>query len=242
MMKVISDKYNGITIDPTTLPEDITSFETALTELISQTENKNLLWLTLPITKSAFIPVLIQNGFVFFECKETKLTLFKKLTNNPVTPTATNHTVGVGAFIQDGDNLVVVKDRINRRFKLPGGYMNSAENIRQAAIREVLEETGIHIKVESIISLAHFYPSQFDNSNIYMVCRAIPLSKEIIISDTHEIIDAKWISIDEYIYSKTAHPFNKKIVETALRGKGLVYEEQQIDAKDKPKYEYEFFS
>jgi 8-oxo-dGTP diphosphatase len=116
-------------------------------------------------------------------------------------PTAANHTLGVGVVvINENNQLLVIKERISTvGYKLPGGHIDDGEMISTAATREVLEETGIEVEFESIISLGHFYPHQFHKSNLYILCKAKPISHEINIQDTDEIEDAKWVDVDEYL-------------------------------------------
>ncbi|XOF33978.1 MAG: NUDIX domain-containing protein [Candidatus Electrothrix sp. YB6] len=187
------DKYGGIIIDDTTVVQALDEFEKGLVKLISDQADKKLLWITLPISKSRYIPVLTKHEFTFYDCNEKTIILLRKLTQNPVIPTPTNHTIGVGAFVRDGDSMLVVKDRVYRKYKLPGGYVDNAENISQAVTREVSEETGIDVQPESIVSIGHFSPCQFNASNIYFICKAVPLSTTIHITDSQEILEARWI-------------------------------------------------
>jgi 8-oxo-dGTP diphosphatase len=113
------DKYGGIIIDDSTVTQPLEEFEKSLIKIISDLAGKTLIWITLPIGKSNYIAVLTKHGFTFYDCNENSLILLKKLTLSPVTPTATNHTIGVGAFVRDGDNMLVVKDRVYRKYKLP---------------------------------------------------------------------------------------------------------------------------
>ena len=196
------DKYGGIIIDDTTVIQPLDEFEKSLVKLISDQADKKLLWITLPISKSHYIPVLTKHEFTFYDCNEKAIILLKKLTHNPVIPTPTNHTIGVGAFVRDGDSMLVVKDRIYRKYKLPGGYVDNGENISQAVTREVSEVTGIDVQPESIVSIGHFSPCQFNASNIYFVCKAVPLFTTINITDSREILEARWISIDKYMNSE----------------------------------------
>ncbi len=218
------DKYGGVEIDSSCIPESRDEFEKELVNIISEQNDRNLLWITLPIIKSSYIPLLTRYDFFFFDCTVTSITLVKKLTVDPAMPTATNHTVGVGAYVMDQNEILVVKDRIFKSFKLPGGYIENNENISQALIREVFEETGIKVKPESIVTIGHFSPGQFNESNMYIVCKAKPLSKEINIIDRMEIIEAKWVNIDEYLNCEEVHAFNKKIVEAAMQKEGIKME------------------
>ncbi|MCW5213098.1 NUDIX domain-containing protein [Desulfobulbus sp. TB] len=215
------DKYGGVIIDDATVTQPLEEFEKSLIKMISDQTGRTLIWITLPIAKSGYIPVLTKHGFTFYDCSENSLILLKKLTQNPVIPTATNHTIGVGAFVRDGDNMLVVKDRIYRKYKLPGGYIDKEENISQAVAREVSEETGIDVQLKSIVSMGHFSPCQFGESNMYLVCKAVPLSATINITDSQEILEARWMPIDEYMNAEDIHPYNKKIVIAAMETRGI---------------------
>jgi 8-oxo-dGTP diphosphatase len=233
------DKYDGVTIDAVHCA-DAAGFESALIQLLERLENKKLLWIKLPIGQSEFIPVLTRHGFTYHHCNAADLTLVRKLVQNPEIPTAKNHTLGVGAVVTDGDKLLVIKDRIWQKYKLPGGYIDDRENISQALAREVREETGIAVAFESIVSLGHFTPGQFNESNLYVVCRAKPLSREINIIDSGEIIEARWMEIEHYLNHDEVVPYNKKIVQSALAGDGLKIDDTKdlISRKD---IDYELF-
>jgi 8-oxo-dGTP diphosphatase len=240
MIVLKNDKYDGSIIDTTTIPKDIEEFEKDLLLILENLENKKLLWIKLMIEESSLISILTKHGFVFHHCNERDITLVKKLIQKPVIPTATNHTLGVGAVVIDNNKLLVIKDKIYQGYKLPGGHIDDSENITSALIREVYEETGINIKFDSIISLRHISPGQFNESNLYLVCRATALSNEINVIDTDEILEAKWMDVDTYLNLDDVHPFNKKIVKTALENEGfkIIDSENLIYRKD---LNYEIF-
>ena len=234
------DRYGGIILDGTAINQTPEEFEENLTKIIAEHADKNLLWITLPIEKSAYIPLLTKHNFTFYDCSETALILVKKVVANPIIPTATNHTIGVGVFVRDGDNMLVVKDRIYKSYKLPGGYIDNEENISQAAVREVAEETGISVEMESVVSIGHFSPCQFNESNIYLVCKAVPLSREIVITDTQEILEARWINIERYLNHEDVHPYNKKIVAAAMQRRGIKLENGDFFITEKKRHEFFF--
>jgi len=239
-INLIVDKYDGITIDNTTIPQDSLKFEHELQEIIKQLKNKKLLWIKLPIEKSELIPMLTKYDFVFHHCNERDITLVKKLTQDPIIPTATNHTLGVGAVVIDNNKLLTIKDRFQAGYKLPGGHIDDRENISQALRREVWEETGIKIEFESIISLGHFSPAQFGESNLYVVCNAKALSYDINILDSEEIVDAKWIDVNEYLNCDEVHLYNKNIVKTAILNTGLKRETNNLFLNQNSQYEFFF--
>lgn len=237
---LISDNYEGITIDNSTVPDIIDEFEQELISIIDNLKNKRLLWIKVPISKSHFIPLLTKYNFVFHHCNEGDITLLKRLIIDPIIPTARNHTLGVGVFvINENNELLVIKDRIGQRYKLPGGYIDDDENISTAAVREVREETGIDVEFTSIIALGHFKPLQFGESNLYLGCTAKAHSSEINIIDDYEIIEARWMDIDEFLNHDEVLLFNKTIVKTAIKNDGLRFE--HIDMFKNRDIDYELF-
>ncbi|WP_345994016.1 NUDIX domain-containing protein [Sulfurimonas sp. HSL-1716] len=216
------DRYDGVTIESGDIAHTILEFEQEITEILAAIEDKKLLWIKLSIERSDLIPVLTKCDFVFHHCNERDITLVKRLVEDPVIPTAVNHTLGVGVVVFNKKNILVVKDKIWQTYKLPGGFIDDSENISQAVVREVFEETGVEVEFESVVSLGHFSPAQFGESNLYVVSLAKPLTTHIEIKDKHEIIEARWMDVDEYLSREDVLPYNKAIVKNAfLNEKGL---------------------
>ena len=239
----VLDPYNGITIDKKDLPKTKEEFELNLDFLITEVENKrNLIWIYIDIKKSDFIPIAVNRGFVFHSCDEDYLLIVKRLKENAVIPTCANHTLGVGAVvINDNNEILVIKEKIlNLGYKLPGGHIDDAEMISTALEREVLEETGIEVEFESIISLGHFYPHQFHKSNLYVLCTAIPKTSKINIQDNHEIIDAKWIDVNKYLEDDSVLAYSKAVVLASLEYKGFIKANQEVLCHIKKDFELFF--
>ena len=72
----------------------------------------------------------------------------KKFPNRPF--------VGVGVLIKAGDYILLVK-RSNEPNKglwsIPGGMVELGEEVREATKREAKEETGLDIKVDSLLDV-----------------------------------------------------------------------------------------
>ena len=221
--KTILDPYNGITIDQVSLPNSKEEFEINLDYLIDETKDKrNLIWIYIGIKNSDFIPIASKKNFYFHSCEENYVLMVKRLKENAIIPTAANHTLGVGAVVIHENKLLVIKERIsNLGFKLPGGHIDKSEMISTAVTREVKEETGIDVEFDSIVSLGHFYPHQFHKSNLYILCIANAKSYEINIEDTEEILEAKWVDVDDYLIDESVLAYSKAIVEAAINQKGF---------------------
>lgn len=223
--KTVLDPYNGITIDKNDLPDSKEEFEINLDFLIEEVKNRrNLIWIYIDIKDSDYIPLATKRGFFFHSCEENYTLLVKRLIPDAIVPTAANHTVGVGAVvINDNNEILVIKEKISTiGYKLPGGHIDNGEMISKAVIREVYEETGVKVDFESIISLGHFYPHQFHKSNLYILCICSARTLTIDIKDTKEIVDAKWVDVNEYINDENVLKYSRAIVKTALEQKGFI--------------------
>jgi len=223
--KLILDRYNGVTVDSFPFLEDKISFENNLLVLIQHLENENrkLLWVTFSLDNAHLIGIASNHAFTFHNCGEDYVMMVKKLTPNPIIPTAPTHTLGVGVVvINEKNEILLIKERFsNIGYKLPGGHIDLGEKIETAVCREVLEETGIIVEFESIITLSSFHPHQFGKGNIYILCNAKPKSEIINIQDIDEILEAKWMNVDEFLADVDTFEYVKKIIESSFSTKGL---------------------
>ena len=64
--------------------------------------------------------------------------------------------VGVGAVIVRNRNVVLVRrgsEPLLGEWSLPGGMLELGETLRQGIAREVLEETGLRVRVEQVLDV-----------------------------------------------------------------------------------------
>ncbi len=240
------DDFNGVTIaslpDITAIPE----FKDALINLIqiATSHNKQLLWLTLPRSQAVYIPVATDLGFAFHNCLSDEITLTLSLKEHAYIPFVPTYTIGAGAIVLNKRNeLLVIRERIatSMAYKLPGGHVELTEKISEAIVREVFEETGIHAQFNSILGMTSKHPYRFGKSNMYFICKLDAVSESIDIQDTNEIIDAKWIKIEDYIQDKTHHIFNRQMVEQLHNKEGFKHFDASNKGESNPKLET-FFS
>lgn len=81
------------------------------------------------------------------------------------------------------------------------------------------------------MNLGHFTKGQFEESNLYVVCTAKALTKEITIYDSSEIIEAKWISVEDFLNLKDTNNYNKDVVKATIENKELKLTDQPIKLK-----------
>ncbi|WP_394238205.1 NUDIX domain-containing protein [Niallia oryzisoli] len=67
-----------------------------------------------------------------------------------------NYSVGVGALVMKDNKLLLVRrmhDPGKGKWTNPGGFIEQHETIESTIVREVMEETGVTVKVNRIIGL-----------------------------------------------------------------------------------------
>jgi len=111
----------------------------------------------------------------------------------------TNYLGVGGLVINDKKEVLVIKEKYftNAPWKLPGGLADPLEDIGAAAIREVLEETGVKTEFQSVIAFRHRHDALWSGSDLYFVVRLKPLSTEIKM-DESEVSDARWMAVRNF--------------------------------------------
>lgn len=158
----------------------------------------------------------MQLGFKFHHARDSNAVITNwlpaddpnKLPHYPFT------NVGVGGLVvNEKQEILVVREKFfgsAAPWKLPGGMVDPKEELHDAAMREVIEETNIKTEFVSLLGFRHFHGMLFGTSDLYFIVRLKPLSEEITF-DTSELLDARWMPIDEYITTSTVSELNRWI-------------------------------
>ena len=113
-----------------------------------------------------------------------------------------NQRIATKAVIINDKNQVLILREANSydegtnggRYQVPGGRLNPGEPYMDGLKREVMEETGLSVKIGKPIFVGEWFPVIKDVPNqivaMYFICN--PLDDEIVLSEEHD--DYKWIS------------------------------------------------
>ncbi|KAG5670531.1 hypothetical protein PVAND_000789 [Polypedilum vanderplanki] len=245
----VLDRFNGITIDSAAEECEESFFDEKLTKSIEHwiEEKKRAIWFKVHRDQSYMVPILVRNDFLYHHARGEFVMMYRWLPKDEVmaVPPFAHTMVGVGALvINDKNQVLVVSERnalIPNSWKLPGGYCEMRENLIDAAIREVEEETNIKTRFESLVSARHAHSAAFGCSDLYFILKLIPETQEITKCE-REIADCRWMDIDEYLNHENVHETNRSFVSywLSLQKNGML-----IDVVDKThkllKRDYQIF-
>jgi len=126
--------------------------------------------------------------------------------------------VGVGVFIRDNDKVLLIRrsrDPGKGKWAIPGGRLRFGEKVKDAAIREIEEETGLKIEITKLIDVVdvftrdskgklkeHFVIVDFEGRVIGGELRA-----------SSDALEARWVNkslIHEYELTESTAKFLKQ--------------------------------
>ncbi|CAJ1971614.1 unnamed protein product [Sphenostylis stenocarpa] len=213
LLSAVEDQYGGVVVNVEDQePLDSKLFSSILEASMNnwRQQEKKGVWLKLPIQHSNLVDSAVKAGFRYHHAEADYLMLVRWIPDTPDTfPANASHRVGVGAFVFNNNKkeVLVVQERGGKFrgsgvWKMPTGAVNEGEDICEAVIREVKEETGIETKFVEVLSFRQSHKSFFEKSDLFFVCMLQPLSFDIQIQAS-EIEAAKWMPIEDY----AAQPF-----------------------------------
>ncbi|MET9409527.1 NUDIX domain-containing protein [Streptomyces sp. NPDC002935] len=141
--------------------------------------------------------------------------------NDPAAPKANSIVPAVTAFVVNDAGDVLLEQRSdNGRWGMPGGVQEVGENIAGTVVREVLEETGIHVEVVGLVGIftdpGHVIA--FADGEVrqeFSLCfRARPLGGEIKVSS--ESFAVRWVPRTE-LASLDVSPTTRRRLEAGFR-------------------------
>lgn len=109
--------------------------------------------------------------------------------------------VDVRAAVLDGDRILLVQERSDGRWTLPGGFADTGATAARNAEREVFEEAGIEVRAERLYAVVHKAAHGYDTDvrefyKLYFLCRRVPGDDAAPRPCAVETLDARFFSRD----------------------------------------------
>lgn len=116
----------------------------------------------------------------------------------------------VKALVERDGKILALRQKTKEfnYWDLPGGRIEGNENPEQALEREVMEETGLSVKVEELIGYYYFFriTDGFELVALVFKCSEKEERKVIEKSEHDPITEWKWVTKQELGKLKFAHP------------------------------------
>lgn len=124
-----------------------------------------------------------------------------------------------GGLVVRGDEVLLIATAGGRRWQLPKGHLEGAEQPSEAAVREVREETGVTGRVVAPVSGIDYTFLERGMRRIRKHVDYFLLSYESGSEadfDPREVVSARWFSWPEAL-DKLSHANERKVAEEARR-------------------------
>ncbi|TYS67080.1 NUDIX hydrolase [Sutcliffiella horikoshii] len=103
-----------------------------------------------------------------------------------------------GIVVDDDGKWLVVKKRyggLKGKWSFPAGFVEANETVDEAVVREILEETGINVKVEGLIGVrSGVIEDKISDNMLLFLCT--PLNRDVVYQDS-ELSDAAFKTLEE---------------------------------------------
>ncbi len=120
------------------------------------------------------------------------------------------YRVAIRAMIIQGNKVLLVKEKSDDWWALPGGGVDHGETVESSLIREIVEELGVPAAAVSCDFVIAYYDignvvNTIPRMNLFF---KVSLSKELL-GKTDHIVRWKWFTKDEFLQSDISPSYDK---------------------------------
>ncbi len=106
--------------------------------------------------------------------------------------------VDVRAAVVKGDKILLVQEKTDKRWALPGGYADVGYSASENVIKEVREEAGIDVRVSRLYAVRHKAKGAYDPDlrefyKLFFLCETV---NDDALAPGSEVQDAAYFSLD----------------------------------------------
>jgi ADP-ribose pyrophosphatase YjhB (NUDIX family) len=110
--------------------------------------------------------------------------------------------LGVGAVVFRGDEVLLIKrgkPPLEGWWTVPGGLLETGERLEAAVVREVLEETGLHVEPQRVAALFERIMRDADGRTEYHYVIVDYLCALVggELKAASDVADAAWVRVDD---------------------------------------------
>ncbi|WP_191561096.1 NUDIX hydrolase [Metabacillus idriensis] len=118
----------------------------------------------------------------------------------------------------DHKNVLMVKNKGEKSsyYTLPGGAVEQGETLKEAALREVKEETGLDVQINDVLSVSEAFFEERGHHVIFFTFSGKIIGGEIHLSRPEEIEEITWM--DSKMAKEYVQIDSKATVPYILRG------------------------
>jgi 8-oxo-dGTP diphosphatase len=132
----------------------------------------------------------------------------------------TRFWIGIHGIVTDGRKLLVLRRAHTMTYKpghwdLPGGHLALNENFEECLVREVEEETGLAVEVETLLDVIRRPREPF--VQVVYACKPLSVPPPIRVqlrADEH--CEARWVSVDEVREITPLIPYLEQVVRCGI--------------------------
>ncbi|GER91348.1 DNA mismatch repair protein MutT [Dictyobacter vulcani] len=120
--------------------------------------------------------------------------------------TAPRHIISAAAIVLNEDNKILLIKGPRRGWEMPGGQVEEGESLKDAARREVKEETGIDIEVLQFCGIYQNLASG--------ICNTLWLARPIggVCTTSSESLEVGYFPLEQALNMVTWHTFKARIL------------------------------